>query len=188
MSLCSQFLPGHQRLSKRVRKRLYYGLDQDVSLDALSCPVTGELCPPQLALCGCDNAVLLITCVSHLQTLQLNSSISPRRAPSVSSTRNTLHMCPGWCSCTLQICADRRMFNLVYPERKVFFIRLHVFHPCREACISPCAMMLALVYIERLRHRNPEYLQKISSSDLFLISMVCARWFIGHSKCVLRYF
>lgn len=34
-------------------------------------------------------------------------------------------------------------------------------------------MMLALVYIERLRHRNPEYLQKISSSDLFLISMVC---------------
>lgn len=32
--------------------------------------------------------------------------------------------------------------------------------------------MLALVYIERLRHRNPEYLQKISSSDLFLISMV----------------
>lgn len=44
----------------------------------------------------------------------------------------------------------------------------------REACISPCAMMLALVYIERLRHRNPEYLQKISSSDLFLISMVCA--------------
>lgn len=35
-------------------------------------------------------------------------------------------------------------------------------------------MMLALVYIERLRHRNPEYLQKISSSDLFLISMVGA--------------
>lgn len=29
-----------------MRKRLYYGLDQDVSLDALSCPVTGELCPP----------------------------------------------------------------------------------------------------------------------------------------------
>lgn len=42
----------------------------------------------------------------------------------------------------------------------------------REACISPCSMMLALVYIERLRHRNPEYLQQISSSDLFLISMV----------------
>uniref|UniRef100_UPI00398EEE31 protein CNPPD1 n=1 Tax=Pristiophorus japonicus TaxID=55135 RepID=UPI00398EEE31 len=47
-------------------------------------------------------------------------------------------------------------------------------HVAREACISPCAMMLALVYIERLRHRNPEYLQQISSSDLFLISMMVA--------------
>ncbi|XP_016094840.1 protein CNPPD1-like [Sinocyclocheilus grahami] len=35
-------------------------------------------------------------------------------------------------------------------------------------------MMLALIYIERLRHRNPEYLQQISSSDLFLISMMVA--------------
>lgn len=54
----------------------------------------------------------------------------------------------------------------------------------REACISPCAMMLALVYIERLRHRNPEYLQKISSSDLFLISMVCGFGSKGPPKCV----
>lgn len=43
MLLFSQFLPGHQKLTERVRKRLYYGLDKDVSLDALSCPVTGEL-------------------------------------------------------------------------------------------------------------------------------------------------
>ena len=51
-----------------------------------------------------------------------------------------------------------------------FWLVLALSH--REACISPCSMMLALVYIERLRHRNPEYLQQISSSDLFLISMV----------------
>ncbi|NWJ10866.1 CNPD1 protein, partial [Crypturellus undulatus] len=50
----------------------------------------------------------------------------------------------------------------------------YVAHVSREACISPCSMMLALVYIERLRHRNPEYLQQISSSDLFLISMMVA--------------
>ncbi|KAM4626799.1 protein CNPPD1 [Discoglossus pictus] len=47
-------------------------------------------------------------------------------------------------------------------------------HVSREACVSPCSMMLALVYIERLRNRNPEYLQQISSSDLFLISMMVA--------------
>ncbi|TTE66791.1 Protein CNPPD1 [Bagarius yarrelli] len=102
------FVPGHQRLSERVRKRLYYGLDQDSSLDALSCPVTVEL-------------------------LQ-------KSAPS--------------------------------PIRKLR--KKYAAHVAREACISPCAMMLALVYIERLRHRNPEYLQQISSSDLFLISMMVA--------------
>lgn len=105
------FLPGHQRLSKRVRKRLYYGLDQDVSLDALSCPVT-------------DIAV----------------EFFQKSAPS--------------------------------PIRRLH--KKYAAHVSREACISPCAMMLALVYIERLRHRNPEYLQKISSSDLFLISMMVA--------------
>lgn len=105
------FLPGHQKLSERVRKRLYYGLDRDVSLDALSCPVT-------------DIAV----------------EIFQKSAPS--------------------------------PIRKLQ--KKYAAHVSREACISPCAMMLALVYIERLRHRNPEYLQKISSSDLFLISMMVA--------------
>ncbi|XP_054915558.1 protein CNPPD1 isoform X2 [Poeciliopsis prolifica] len=105
------FIPGHQKLSERVRKRLYYGLDKDVSLDALSCPVT-------------DIAV----------------EIFQKSAPS--------------------------------PIRKLQ--KKYAAHVAREACISPCAMMLALVYIERLRHRNPEYLQKISSSDLFLISMMVA--------------
>lgn len=38
-----QFLPGHQKLTERMRKRLYYGLERDVSLDSLSCPVTGEV-------------------------------------------------------------------------------------------------------------------------------------------------
>ncbi|KAI4886805.1 hypothetical protein NFI96_013298 [Prochilodus magdalenae] len=105
------FLPGHQQLADRVRKRLYYGLDPDTSLDALSCPVT-------------DIAVELLQ----------------KSAPS--------------------------------PIRKLH--KKYAAHVAREACISPCAMMLALVYIERLRHRNPEYLQQISSSDLFLISMMVA--------------
>ncbi|XP_077407703.1 protein CNPPD1 [Vanacampus margaritifer] len=104
-------LPGHQRLSERVRQRLYYGLDRDMSLEVLSSPMT-------------DIAV----------------EIFQKSAPS--------------------------------PIRKLH--KKYAVHVSREACISPCAMMLALVYIERLRNRNPEYLQKISSSDLFLISMMVA--------------
>ena len=42
----------------------------------------------------------------------------------------------------------------------------------RRACVSPCSLMLGMIYVERLKHRNPEYLQKVSSSDLFLVSMV----------------
>lgn len=64
----------------------------------------------------------LIVFVALVQTLQLNSSKSPRQVPSASSTRNTPHMCPGWYSCTLHISADHRMCNQVYPvpEWKVF--------------------------------------------------------------------
>uniref|UniRef100_A0A8C3TGA5 Protein CNPPD1 n=1 Tax=Chelydra serpentina TaxID=8475 RepID=A0A8C3TGA5_CHESE len=108
---CLQFLPGHQQLSERVRKRLYYGWDKECSLDNLSSPVA-------------DIAVELLQ----------------KAAPS--------------------------------PIRRLQ--KKYVCHVSREACISPCSMMLALVYIERLRHRNPEYLQQISSSDLFLISMMVA--------------
>ncbi|XP_061465313.1 protein CNPPD1 [Rhineura floridana] len=105
------FLPRHQQLSDRVRKRLYYGWDKESALDNLSSPVA-------------DIAVELLQ----------------KAAPS--------------------------------PIRRLQ--KKYVSHVSREACISPCSMMLALVYIERLRHRNPEYLQQISSSDLFLISMMVA--------------
>lgn len=107
------FLPGHQKLSARLRRRLYYGWDWEgeCSLEELSSPVA-------------DIAVELLQ----------------KAAPS--------------------------------PIRRLQ--KKYVAHVSREACISPCAMMLALVYIERLRHRNPDYLQHVSSSDLFLISMMVA--------------
>uniref|UniRef100_A0A8C7E4T2 Protein CNPPD1 n=1 Tax=Naja naja TaxID=35670 RepID=A0A8C7E4T2_NAJNA len=91
-----QFLPKHQQLSDRVRKRLYYGWDKDSALDNLSSPVA-------------DIAVELLQ----------------KAAPS--------------------------------PIRRLQ--KKYVSHVSREACISPCSMMLAL---------------QISSSDLFLISMMVA--------------
>lgn len=38
-----QFLPGHQKLSARIRRRLYYGWDWDTdcSLEELSSPMAG---------------------------------------------------------------------------------------------------------------------------------------------------
>lgn len=44
----------------------------------------------------------------------------------------------------------------------------------RDACVSPCAFLLALIYVERLARCNPDYLRNVSSSDLFIISMMVA--------------
>lgn len=44
----------------------------------------------------------------------------------------------------------------------------------RNTCASPCSLILALLYLERLRTCNPDYLKKVASSELFLISLVLA--------------
>ncbi|XP_033728512.1 protein CNPPD1-like [Pecten maximus] len=48
----------------------------------------------------------------------------------------------------------------------------------RQACMSPCSVMMSLLYVQRLKTRNPAYLQQISSSDLFLISVMMASKFL----------
>ena len=42
----------------------------------------------------------------------------------------------------------------------------------RETCASPTSLVLALLYLERLRGSNPTYLHSVSSADLFLVSLV----------------
>ena len=42
----------------------------------------------------------------------------------------------------------------------------------RDASLSPCAVMLGLLYMHRLVHKKPNYLTTTCSRDLFLASMV----------------
>lgn len=44
----------------------------------------------------------------------------------------------------------------------------------RETCASPTSLVLALLYLERLRGSNPTYLHSVSSADLFLVSLLVA--------------
>lgn len=44
----------------------------------------------------------------------------------------------------------------------------------KHAMMSPCSVMLGIIYVNRLKDKNPEYLMQISSADLFLISMMMA--------------
>lgn len=44
----------------------------------------------------------------------------------------------------------------------------------REACLSPCSLVVALIYLDRLCQSNPNFVSSIPSSKLFLISVVRA--------------
>ncbi|CAN7982406.1 unnamed protein product [Ixodes hexagonus] len=48
----------------------------------------------------------------------------------------------------------------------------------RKACVTPCSLMLSLVYLEHLRHQNPEYLSSVSPCELFLVSLLAASKFL----------
>lgn len=48
----------------------------------------------------------------------------------------------------------------------------------RSACVGPSSLVLALMYLDRIRKKNPDYLTTISSADLFLVSMMVASKFL----------
>ncbi|XP_058797885.1 protein CNPPD1 [Phymastichus coffea] len=49
----------------------------------------------------------------------------------------------------------------------------------RNACVSPCSLVLALLYLERLKDCNPEYLKRVAPSELFLVSLMVASKFLN---------
>jgi len=49
----------------------------------------------------------------------------------------------------------------------------------REACLSPCSLVLAMIYLDRLCKKNPNYVSSIPSSKLFLISVMVASKFLN---------
>lgn len=44
----------------------------------------------------------------------------------------------------------------------------------QKACISPCSFVLAIIYMERLKKKSPDYLKTSSPCDLFLVSLLVA--------------
>nr|SVE75124.1 EOG090X069C [Daphnia dolichocephala] len=49
----------------------------------------------------------------------------------------------------------------------------------REACLSPCSLVVALIYLERLCQSNPNFVSSLPSSKLFLISVMVASKFLN---------
>ena len=48
----------------------------------------------------------------------------------------------------------------------------HAAEVSRSVCASPTSLVLALLYLDRLRSSNPQYLSSVSSQELFLVSLV----------------
>ncbi|CAG9783448.1 unnamed protein product [Diatraea saccharalis] len=48
----------------------------------------------------------------------------------------------------------------------------------RSACVSPCALVLALLYLERLNACNPDYIAATAPADLFLVSLMVGNKFL----------
>ncbi|XP_018336889.1 protein CNPPD1 [Agrilus planipennis] len=48
----------------------------------------------------------------------------------------------------------------------------------RNACVSPCSLVLAVLYLERLKLINPDYLQQALPSELFLVSLMISSKFL----------
>lgn len=67
------------------------------------------------------------------------------------------------------------------PQKGKSLERLH-YHDAakisRNACVSPCSFVLAMLYLERLKKCNPEYLQKTAPHDLFLVSLMVSNKFL----------
>lgn len=42
----------------------------------------------------------------------------------------------------------------------------------RNTALCPSAIVAALIYLQRLKAHNPEYLKKVESSELFIVSMM----------------
>lgn len=49
----------------------------------------------------------------------------------------------------------------------------------KETCASPTSLVLALLYLDRLRTSNPKYLTTVSSTDLFLVSLMVASKYLN---------
>ena len=48
----------------------------------------------------------------------------------------------------------------------------------RSACVSPCSLVLALLYMERLQSSQPSYLRETTPSELYLVSLMVATKFL----------
>lgn len=49
----------------------------------------------------------------------------------------------------------------------------------QNACVSTCSLVLAILYLEKVKSANPEYIEKVAPSELLLVSLLVASKFLN---------
>ncbi|XP_065226977.1 protein CNPPD1 [Planococcus citri] len=49
----------------------------------------------------------------------------------------------------------------------------------QNACVSTCSLVLAILYLEKIKSANPEYIEKVAPSELLLVSLLVASKFLN---------
>jgi len=150
----NQLFEEHEVLHKRLGKSLYYGGSDSTSADRLSLPLT-ELCVDHF------NRVMDIE-QPELEVRKHQPSSGNDWDDSSDDEDET---------------EDEEEEEEETAKKRRQDERLDMTRAAqvsRETCASPTSLVLALLYLERLRGSNPGYLASVSSADLFLVSLMVA--------------
>jgi len=57
----------------------------------------------------------------------------------------------------------------------------HVSDISRAARVSTCSLVMAILYLERIKSSNPQYIDRVAPSEIFLVSLMVASKFLNDS-------
>lgn len=140
----SQEFPSHLELRARIQKTLYYGN----------------------SVAGRDS--------DQPRNVDANEVVDPADCDDEFETDSLCRLTYDRFSASMtQFCVDR--FSGVNPDQGLDRLNiLRAAEMTKVTCATPTSLILALIYLDRLRTKNPAYLHKVSSTDLFLVSLMVA--------------
>jgi len=148
----TQLFEDHDTLHRRLGKSLYYGGSESTSVDSLSFPLTQ-------------------ICVDHFNSVITESASNEQDIAADSEDDFESEDEAG--ADTSESTASCSTNDEVKREKRLDMARASAV--ARDTCSSPTSLVVALIYLERLRVSNPRYLGTVASSaDLFLVSLMVA--------------
>lgn len=80
-------------------------------------------------------------------------------------------------SCSLpltEVSVDQfcRAVHSIHQPKSIVNVRF-VARLTRFNCVSPYSFLLALIYLDRLKRKNPQFIREVPPKELLLVALVC---------------